>query len=78
MQPYLYIVKVNGTQTEYSEQNQAMAHYNEERSKGNHAELIRYNIANGTSQRYNPNPKQICNCVSCKPKRIQYKPRMIK
>lgn len=78
MQPYIYIVKVLGTQTEYSEQNQAITRYNDELASGNYVELLRYNIATGKSQRYNPNPKQACNCASCKPKRIQYKPRMIK
>lgn len=73
MQPYIYLVQVNGTQTEYSEQGQAMTRYASEMSKGNHAELIRYNIATGKSQRYNPTKQ--CNCASCKPKRIQYKPR---
>ena len=74
MQPYLYLVQVNGTQATYSEQNQAITRFNEELANGNHAELIRCNIATGQRQKYNPNPKQ-CNCANCRPKRIQYKPR---
>lgn len=69
MDPFIYIVKSNGTQTEHSDQREAMTHYNAELANGNKAELLRYNIATGKVQRYQ------CNCAKCAPKKIQYMPR---
>ena len=75
MNEYSYIVKVyiNDEIKEYQYESftEAMDHYNTELSKGNNTKLFR--SKDGKLERYVT--RNSCNCGSCNPKRIQYKPK---
>lgn len=71
---YLYYVHVYEDEEVYKYEFGNIGHakelYEAELSKGNKADLFRYNVLTGKMEKYKAKPK--CNCPQCQPRRIQY------